>query len=92
MSQQCGLAATKASCVLGCKNTASRPRDVTIPPSLAFVRPHLEHHFQLWHLQLKKTIEKLEGDQQRATKSYKKAGQQRKVESVMFVQPEEKAA
>lgn len=92
MSQQRGLAATKANCILGCESTASRPRDVTIPPSLAFVRPHLEHHVQLWPIQLKKTIEKLEGDQQKATKSYQKAGEQGKGESAMFIQPEQKAS
>lgn len=71
MSQQCGLAVMKANCVLGCisKSTASRPRDVIIPPDLAFVRPHLEECVQFWSLQLKKDIEKLEWDQQRATKT-----------------------
>lgn len=94
VSHQCGLAAMKANRVLGCvsKSTASRPRDVIIPPYLAFVRPHLEHCVQLWSLQPKTDIEKMERDQQRATKTDQKVGEQRNVESAVFVQPEEKAA
>lgn len=94
VSQQCGLAAMKANRVLGClsKSIARRPKDVIIPPYLAFVWPHLEHCVQFWSLQLKANTEKLERDQQRATKTDQKAAEQRKVESAMLVQPEEKAA
>lgn len=90
VSRQSGLAAMKANRVLGCisKRTASRPRDVIIPPYVAFVRPHLEHCVQFWPLQLKTDIEKLEW----ATKTHQKVGEQRKVERAMFVQPDEKAA
>lgn len=94
VSHRCGLAAMKANRVLGCvsKSTASRPRDVIIPPYLAFVRPHLEHCVQFWPLQPKTDIEKMERVQQGATKTDQKAGEQRNVDRAMFVQPEEKAA
>lgn len=94
MSQQCGLAAMKANRVLSCisRSTASRPRDVIIPPYLAFVRPHLEHCVQFWSLQLKTDTEKLGRNKQRATKTDQKVGEQRKVARTVFVQPKEKAA
>ena len=70
ISQQCGLAARKADCVLGCtkKGVASRDRDVIVPLFLALVRPHLEYCVQAWGPQYRKDVELLEQVQMRATK------------------------
>ncbi|PKU35243.1 hypothetical protein llap_14453 [Limosa lapponica baueri] len=73
MSQQCALAARRASRILRCTkhSIASSLRQEIVPINTALVQPHLEYCVQFWAPQYKKDIKLLECVRRRATKMVK---------------------
>ena len=71
ISQQCALAAQKASRILGCirRGVTSRERESIVPLCSAFLDPHLEHYTQAWGHQRRRDVELLEQVQNRTTKT-----------------------
>ena len=76
MSQQCALAAEKATRILGCirRIVAGLLREVILPLCSALGTPHLEYCVQLWSPQHRKDMELLEWVQKKATKNGQRAG------------------
>ena len=70
VSEQCRIAASKGSQVLGMirRNTTYKEKSLIIPLYKAIVRPHLEYCIQAWNPHLRKDVDMLEKIQRRATK------------------------
>jgi len=70
MSQQCALAAQKASCILGCikRGMANRLREVILPFCPVLVRHHLKYCVQMWSPHYGRDVELLGHVQWKATK------------------------
>ena len=70
VSEQCGIAASKGSQILGLirRTITYKEKQLIVTLYKAIVRPHLEYCFQAWRPYCKKDIDKLEIIQRRATK------------------------
>ena len=70
VSEQCRIAASKGSQVLGMirRNITYKENSLTVPLYKAIVIPHLEYCIQAWSPYLRKDIDMLEKIQRRATK------------------------
>ena len=70
VSEQCGIAASKGSKILGLirRTIMYKEKQLIVPLYKAMVRPHLEYCIQSWGPYPKKDIDELERIQRRATK------------------------
>ena len=70
VSEQCGIAASKGTQILGLirKTITYKEKQLIVPLYKAIVRPHLEYCIQAWRPYHKNDIDKLERIQRRATK------------------------